>query len=176
MTLTPDMPSHRHFLTRIAGLCVHVFCLALLLLSRTVDAADAGAMYQAAAVVNSREDAGERNRAFASGLEGVLLKLSGRADTAENPTIRRQIQNTQSLVEGWQYQTRVVDGVEQLYPQITYFQPEVQRVLESAGIPLWPVNRPETLIWLVTQDELGEQEFADSSSEAEAFQVLQEAA
>jgi hypothetical protein len=141
-------------------------------------AAETEGLYQSEVVVTSRDDTAERARAFSSGLEGVLVKLSGRADVLENPAIGRQMQNTQALVEGWAYQTRMVDGSEQLYLQINYFQPEIQRLLDGAGIPLWPANRPETLVWLVTQNELGERTLADPSdaTESAAYQRLQEAA
>ncbi len=176
MNLTVLTFSNRSLQTRIVRFCAQLFCLCLAWLSQPLFAADAAAMYQSEVQVRSRDDAAERNRAFTSGLEEVLLKLSGRADTLENPIVRRQIQNTQSLVEGWAYQTRVVEGSEQLFLQITYFQPEVQRLLESAGIPLWPANRPETLVWVVTQAELGERNFAEVQSEPKAFEQLQSAA
>ena len=163
--------------TRFATVVAHVVaCFAMVCAGNVLHAADASSLYQTQEVVNSREDATERNRAFNSGLEDVLLKVSGRVDTLENPIIRRQLQNTQALVEGWAYQTRVEDGAERLYLQITYFQPEVQRVLESAGIPLWPANRPETLVWVVTQNELGEQSFSDPQTEPELFTQLKTAA
>ncbi|MDR2212619.1 MAG: DUF2066 domain-containing protein [Pseudomonadales bacterium] len=139
-------------------------------------AAEGDELYRGEVVVASRDDAAERTRAFTRGLEDVLLKLSGRADTLRNPAIRRQIQNTQPLVEGWTYRTRTVDGAEQIYLDITYFQPEIQRLLDSAGIPLWPANRPQTLVWLVRRDELGEPELADAALEPAVYQHLQEEA
>jgi hypothetical protein len=149
-----------------AGFCVPLY------------AADTDSLYQSDVVVNARGDAAERNKAFTSGLEDVLVKLTGRANTPQNPAIRRRIQNTQSLVEGWAYQTRVVDGAEQLYLQIHYFQPEIQRLLDDAGIALWPANRPPTLVWLVTQSESAEPSLVDpeDASEAEVYQALQAAA
>jgi hypothetical protein len=164
--------------THIARLCAQLLlCAGCAVFGVQAFAAEAQGLFQSEVVVTSRDDTGERTRAFTSGLQDVLIRLSGRADTLDNPLIQRQIQNTQSLVEGWAYQTRMVDGVEQLYLQINYFQPEVQRLLDGAGIPLWPANRPDTLLWVVTQDELGERTLADPAQmEPEVYQRLQDAA
>ncbi|HWK54974.1 MAG TPA: DUF2066 domain-containing protein [Hyphomicrobiales bacterium] len=144
--------------------------------SRVAQAAEMQGLYQSEVAVASRDDERERTRAFVSGIETVLLKLTGRADTLENPVIRRQIQNPQTLVEGWAYQTRSVVGeAPQLYLQINYFQPQVQRMLDEAGVPLWPASRPETLLWVVTQDELGTRALADPTQDEEAlYTVLRE--
>jgi hypothetical protein len=165
------------FPAQVARLCVQLLCAWGVVGGMPAFATEVQGLYQSDVAATSREDAGERNRAFSSGLGDVLIKLSGRADTLENPAIARGIRNTQALVEGWAYQTRMVDGVEQLYLQINYFQPEVQRLLDGAGIPLWPANRPDTLVWVVTQSELGERALAESTQkEPEVYQRLRDAA
>jgi len=168
----------RGFLSRLNRL--RLLCLLLLLQALTPAfsfAVEVGGLYQTEQVVVSRDDERERNRAFTRGLADVLLKLSGRQQTLNAPAVKQAMQTPQSYVEGWAYQTRtsaIAGEPAQLILQISYFQPQIQRVLEDAGIPLWPANRPETLIWVVVQDELGERKLAEPlGEEAELYAAMQ---
>jgi hypothetical protein len=50
-------------------------------------------------------------------------------------------------------------------------------LLNDAGIAIWPQNRPDTLVWVVVQDELGERVLASPTGEAgDLLTALQTAA
>lgn len=151
-------------------ICKSAFCqltgvilICVSLCSTSIEAAEVTNLYNASVPVPTRDNERERQQAYSAALQEVLLKLSGRQDTLENPEIKRGINNPQSYVESWTYRTAPVPtapgstttGEEQLYLQVGFFPSEIQNLLNTARIPIWPQNRPETLLWIVVQEELG---------------------
>jgi hypothetical protein len=142
-----------------------VFCTFLLLLSTAMPAvaADVTGLYVTSATVSSRDDERERQQGFGAGLREVLVKLSGRRDTLDNPVIARALGSPQSYVETWAYNTILPADplaqsgqAAQIELQVTFFEAGIQQLLNDAGIAIWPSNRPDTLVWITVQDELGE--------------------
>lgn len=135
-------------------------------------AAEVTGMYQATVTVVSRDDERERQQAFGSALRQVLVKLTGRIDTLDNPDIRRALGSVQTYVEAWAYRSMTAepaaDPLEAVEPaialEVTFFQSQLQSLLDSAGIPLWPQNRPDTLLWIVEQDPSGQRSLAGTES------------
>ncbi|MDG2175460.1 MAG: DUF2066 domain-containing protein [Gammaproteobacteria bacterium] len=129
-------------------------------------------LYQGSVPVSSRDNERERNRAFNEAFRQVLLKVTGNLDVFSQPQIRQAITNADEYVDTWSYATLPTTSsddsiaTEQAPDEelnVTFFEPEVLRLLDSAEISLWPDNRPYTLIWLVIQDELGQRELLGSS-------------
>lgn len=142
----------------------------LMLSASVVVAVEVPSLYQGTVLVSSREDERERNRAFSNALRQVLLKVTGNNDVYTAPLIRRALANADDYVDTWSYrsvtgsgdeQTSGNDGVEL---SVRFFEPQVLQLLEEAGIPLWPSNRPYTLVWMVVQDELGDRTLIDSGA------------
>jgi uncharacterized protein len=151
------MTNSRFFSLQGHALACVLWCL-LQLAAVPVFAAEVAGLYQATVPVSSREDLRERQTAFATALRQVLLKLSGRSDTLQNPVISRALANAQPYVEAWVYrsQPRVEQGSgEQLVLEASFFRAQIQELLESAGIGVWPENRPDTLLWVALQDAPG---------------------
>jgi hypothetical protein len=160
---------------RVGG---RLFAVALVLFSSllpgVLPAAEIEGLYQATVPVVSREDERERQQAFATALRQVLVKLSGRTDTLENPDIRRALAGVQGYVEAWAYRSQeAVAGDPALAPasatpviilEVSFFQRQLQELLDSAGIALWPRNRPETLVWIVEQNAAGERRLLGADS------------
>ncbi len=123
-------------------------------------------LYQTSLPVESREDQKQRARAFTAGLQEVLVKLTGHADIVAVPDIQEALKNAQSYVEGWTYQTRPDPRTQQqrLVIDISFYQAGIQRMLDNAGIGLWPQTRTETVVWLIIQDEKDERVVADSNA------------
>ncbi len=146
---------------------IHAFALTLVVLivgkGQTVHAADVTGLYQATLPVESREDQKQRARAINAGMQEVLVKLTGHADIVSVPEIQEELKNAQSYVEGWTYQTRLDPRTQQqhLTIDINFYPAGVQRMLNNAGIALWPQTRTETVVWLIIQDEKGERVVAD---------------
>jgi hypothetical protein len=132
-------------------------------LPQPASAAEVNGLYQATITVASRDDTKERQQAFTATMRQVLVKLSGRTDTLANPVITAALRTPQSYVESWAYRTSPVEAVgasqttalERLVLEATFFSAQIQGLLESAGIPVWPSNRPDTLLWVVMQDAPG---------------------
>jgi len=150
------MTNSRNFSLQGQALACVLWCL-LQLAAVPALAADVAGLYQAAVPVQSRDDLRERQTAFANAQRQVLLKLSGRSDTLENPVIIRALANPQPYVEAWVYrsQPREQGSGEQLVLEASFFRGQMQELLESAGIGVWPENRPDTLLWVALQDAPG---------------------
>ena len=157
--------------------------LACLLSSGTASvavAAEVTGLYQASVPAESRDNERQRIRAFAAGMQEALVRLTGHNDVASEASVQAALASPQSYVESWAYRTLTsTDGTApQLMIDISFYQAEIQRLLDNAGIPVWPSSRPETLLWLIVQDELGQRVTADLNAVtgAEAMQALQAAA
>lgn len=131
-------------------------------------AAQVGGLYQATVPVNSRTSEDERVQAFRTGLRQVIVKLSGVEQSLDNPLIARALNNAGSYVEASGYRTyeaASAGGAERIALEVSYYESEVQRLLDAASIPVWPGNRPETIVWLVVQDERGERTLLGSAGQ-----------
>ena len=153
--------------------------------ARPLHAAEVSGLYESDVTVTSRDDQRERQQAFGTAMRAVLLKLTGRDDTTANPVIARALGSPQSYVEAWAYSS-VLPGDPFAQPgqgaqiklHVTFFQAGVQQLLNEAGIAVWPPNRPDTLLWVVVQDELGERYRATAVPEqgGDVLEVLETAA
>lgn len=154
--------------------CLILLAFGLLALA-PVRAAEVPGLYAAAVPVQSRDDVSERQRAFRSALEEVLVKLTGRADIAAQPALAEALRNAQSYVESFSYRSvspsseAAVDETRgsrqdsvQLVLETGFYRSRIETLLESVRIPLWPPNRPDTLLWLVVQDASGERSLASN--------------
>lgn len=142
-----------------------VFCTFILMLATAAPAhaAEVTGLYVSSATVSSRDDERERQQGFRTGLREVLVKLSGRRDIFEIPLIANALASPQPFVETWAYNSLLPEDplaqpgqAEQIELQVTFFQAGIQQLLSDAGIAVWPSNRPDTLLWISVQDELGE--------------------
>jgi len=58
---------------------------------------------------------------------------------------------------------------------VSFFEPQIQALLEESAIPFWPENRPYTLVWAVVENELGDRQLAgDGVGESEEVQRIME--
>jgi hypothetical protein len=146
---------------KFPGFCT-VF-LVMLIMAAPAHGAEVTGLYVSSATVSSRDDERERQQGFSAGLREVLVKLSGRRDTLDNPVIARALGSPQSYVETYAYNTILPEDPlaqpgqpAQIELQVTFFQAGIQQLMSNAGIAIWPPNRPDTLLWITVQDELGE--------------------
>lgn len=154
--------------------------------SACINAAEITGLYDAAVPIATRDNERERQQAYNLALQEVLLKLTGRQDTLENPEIKRGIGNAQAYVESWTYRTApsaaastlTTGNNEQLLLQIGFFPTAVQNLLNTARIPIWPQNRPETLLWVVVEQELGPSTMFGTTvdNDPEIMELIQKAA
>jgi hypothetical protein len=134
-----------------------------LMQARPLQAAEVSGLYEWDVTVTSRDDQRERQQAFSAAMRAVLLKLTGRDDTNSNPVVARALSSPQSYVEAFAYNSVLPDDpfaqpgqAARIQLHVTFFQAGIQQLLNDAGIAVWPSNRPDTLLWVSVQDELGE--------------------
>jgi len=155
------------------GLRIFVFQWVLLAVFGMVDkvhAVEVQELYQGEVIVQSRDNERERLRGFADALRQVLVKITGNRQVLDLPQIRRGLSVADDYVDTWSYQALDNgDGNTDQQPgiamSVNFFEPEVLSLLDSAGVPLWPGNRPYTLIWMVIQDELGERQLVGANND-----------
>lgn len=150
-------------LARRSAFVLAVTCIAFAALqARPLHAAEVRGLYESDVTVTSRDDERQRQQAFGTAMRAVLLKLTGRDDTNSNPVVTRALSSPQSYVEAWAYNSVLPDDpfaqpgqAAQIQLHVTFFQAGIQQLLNDAGIAVWPPNRPDTLLWIAVQDEIG---------------------
>lgn len=121
-------------------------------------AAEVAGLYQASVSVQSRDDARERQRAFATALRQVLVKLTGRTDVDSDPTLQQALRDAQGYVESFAYRNTAGSALEL---ETVFYRARLQELIDSAGLALWPANRPETLLWVAVQETTGNRQMAE---------------
>jgi len=131
-------------------------------------------IYEGSVPVDSRDNARERNRAFGDAMRQVLVKVTGNREVLSHAMIRRAISNADDYVDTWSYRTINPDADSEgsIELNVSFFEPKVLELIDLAGIPMWPKNRPYTLLWIVVQDELEEKQLLGTSSDASDILVL----
>jgi hypothetical protein len=151
--------------------CSHLLVCRLLLTALLACATDwAGAaveIYSARLPVASRDAAVLRD-ARRLALESVIIKSSGVADVAALPAVRRALGNAQNYLLGYSYEAGA-DG--ELFLRFDFDEAAVQGILRDADLPLWTVNRPTVLAWVVISDGR-ERVFLSGSTTPDAHAAL----
>lgn len=143
-------------------------------------------LYQAQVPVAAQSPA-ELKRAARSGLAEVLVRVSGRADSARHAALGEALAQADRYVEQYRYDTvappAVAEPLEQSFeaaaPQpivVLSFAPgQIQSLLRKAGLPVWGANRPTLLVWLALDDG-SSRTLVNEESQPELVQALREEA
>ena len=140
-------------------------------------------LYQATIIVESRNNEQERRRAFSEAMREVLIKVSGLTSTTNPASIRRALNNPEPFVESFRTEADLLPSNpnevtsvlrEVVSIEVNFYESEIQRLLDENNIPVWPVNRPETLVWMVVEEELEERQMLgdDNSSASTRINTL----
>lgn len=106
-------------------------------------------MYRAAVPVKS-QSSGERTRAAAEGLRQVLVRVSGVVDLQSAGDVSGILSDASRYIDQFHYKRATDEYGDQVEQLVMSFSPTVvERLLRQAGLPLWPTNRPQVLVWLV---------------------------
>ncbi len=136
--------------------CVLLSCLAFSAHSARVDN-----LYEAMVPVES-QDSRLRADALRGVLRAVAVKVSGQSVLPayfSNSSV-----SVQHLVEQFGYESiERRDGQRQLQFWARLSSTGVRQILRDQGLPIWPEERPTTLIWLALQDANGQQVIAEGS-------------
>ncbi|KXO09909.1 hypothetical protein AKG98_1005 [Moritella sp. JT01] len=117
----------------------------LSLLPLTARAVEVEHLYSASVMaVNNQSNRTLQKVAFAE----VLVKVSGNAEIATNPVIKKALINAREYLVK-QAEERV-DG--ERYLQASFNEQKINRLLRSSEFGVWSQNRPQQVIWLVVDE------------------------
>ncbi|MFC6980326.1 DUF2066 domain-containing protein [Microbulbifer taiwanensis] len=100
-------------------------------------------LYEVVEAVPSR-GATDRAAAGSRGLERVFVRVTGDAAIGSNPQLQPVLQQAQQFVQGYRY--AIEDN--QLYLHLSFDPQAVSDQVHKLGLPMWPNNRPGTLVWM----------------------------
>lgn len=152
--------------------------LVLLTLAQGVSALSTESLYNAKVEIADRSFA-TRMRVMDQAMAQVIAKVTGSDIYLENPTIKAALEDTDRYLQAYSYST--------LPPETTYLHARfgvstINQLLRSAGVPIWPANRPEVVVWLAYQDDqqqsrlVQQHDLLDETQPLSGWQQLQEAA
>ena len=163
-------------------------------------ASPAAALYEASIPVLDQSDS-ERRKTLRTGLESVIVRVSGQTDFRDNPVIKEALGNADAYLLQFTYsalsesektalriETETKNrlaarsaGANKSSPALPptirinlTFSPEaIKALLRKAQLPIWPANRPSVLVWVVSDAGAGKQQLL-ASDPAQDF-LLKEA-
>lgn len=123
------------------------------------DRAGAQGPYEAEISVNGQGEA-ERNTGFARALSSVLAKLSGIRSVAGQPGVGQELRRAREYVKSYDY--RQDEGVGPTGAPtfgttliVRFDQEQVDELIDTVGLPVWPMPRPKPVLWLGIDDGKG---------------------
>lgn len=129
-------------------------------------------LYEAMVPVAS-QNAALRKIALRDVLRAVVVKVSGKTDL---PTyFDDQGLSVEHMVEQFGYNTKMLDGERQMHLWARLNPQLVRQVIRDQGLPIWPVERPVTLVWLAIEDNENRQILAEGSQHDVLSQLQLEA-
>ncbi|MDB6063336.1 MAG: hypothetical protein JWM78_3439 [Verrucomicrobiaceae bacterium] len=108
----------------------------------------------AVSVPVSGQNAPELQRAAASGLRELVVRISGRSDAENNPALTAALASADRYLEQYRYERNSASdaGGAPWLAQLRFSVGPVEQLLRGAGLPIWGANRPALQLWLVADD------------------------
>ncbi len=120
--------------------------------SLTSHAVEVKGVYESVVPIAGQE-AEERDVALQLGFVDVLVRVTGDVFIADEPLIQPEIKNVAKYVSRFQYQENTKeDALTRLNLYIKFDKGAIANLLRDKGLPIWPVNRPEVLVWIAIED------------------------
>lgn len=123
------------------------------------DRAKAQGPYAAEVAVTNQAPA-QRNAAFARGLAEVLTKITGDRKVTSRPGVGQALRKAAEFVDGYDY--RQDEGVSasgapsfRTMLVTRYEKDEVEALVDTLGLPVWPDPRQKPVLWLAIDDGSG---------------------
>lgn len=128
------------------------------------------------------QGADERRQATEEALASVLVRVTGQPQALNSPVVKSALSNPEGYMEAFRYEsgneTLEQDGKE--VPATTvvlnFSRVSVEKLLRTAGLPLWPDNRPSVLVWLVKDDLQTGREMVSLQDSTELSEVVKDEA
>ncbi|WP_323847200.1 DUF2066 domain-containing protein [Microbulbifer magnicolonia] len=125
-------------------------------------------LYEVVEAVPSR-GATDRASAGSRGLERVFVRVTGDAAIGSNPQLQPVLQEAQQYIQGYRYTSE--DN--QLYLHLSYDPQAVADQVHKLGLPMWPNNRPGTLVWMAVDTLQGGRSALRGDDSPELFAALE---
>lgn len=88
----------------------------------------------------------ERKAGVRQALVQVLERISGQ-DLSANDRVKSLAANADSAMLEFAYRAQIIDDPAKTWPlEVTFSQSAVDQLIQSAGLPAWPLERPELLV------------------------------
>ena len=100
-------------------------------------------LYEVMEAVSSR-GATDRAAAGRRGLERVFVRVTGDQGIGANPQLAPELDKARNYLQVYRYETQ--DN--QLYLHLSYDPKAVNDLVHRLQLPLWPTDRPSTLVWM----------------------------
>ena len=90
-----------------------------------------------------------REKAIQQAFRQVLIKVSGQSNLLSNQQVSTKLSEAIRYMRAYSYEMQD----EQLLVQVNFDPQRVEKMLRSSGVPVWDKRRPDTLIWLASEEE-----------------------
>ena len=132
---------------------MRLLVLCLCLLSFNSYAVKVSDLYRVSVAVDD-QSAKSRDQGIQWAFQQLLVKVSGDHGILANPSLTAASADAQRYVQGFSYQTDLVD--DQVYLEVWFSKALVVPLLKRAGAPIWGENRPLLLNWLAIEPPAAE--------------------
>lgn len=143
------------------GVRLFAVLLALLLGARSAVAVVVPDMFTAVVPVAAQSPE-EFARGAATGMEQVLVRLTGRTDITTVPAIKAALRTADVYLLQFRYEGQSDQGV---LLNVSFDQPLLEKLLRDNKIPLWPADRVPVAVWLILEDASGERSLVNPDSQ-----------
>lgn len=122
-----------------------------------------------AAIAVDDQSQRSQDSALKSAFKQVMIKITGNRDALQNPGVKAALRTPQAYLRSYRFDFQ--EG-ETLYVA-EFDKIKLNELLQREGLPLWGERRPETLLWLATEDsESGERQLLDETTPSEMREHL----
>ncbi|MCK9562998.1 MAG: DUF2066 domain-containing protein, partial [Bacteroidales bacterium] len=129
--------------------------LAILFALLVLPAAASRADFYVATVPVDDQSEGARISAAREGLASVLVRLTGSRTLGDDPRVQAMLREVSTYMVEYSYVTLPAATAGGLGVRIQYERDGIDRALRAGRLPIWPLNRPPLLLWLVVDDPAG---------------------
>jgi hypothetical protein len=129
-------------------------------------------LYEASVPV-ADQNPSSRGAALSEILKKVVTKVSGQSVLPSS--LISQAGSIEHMVEQFGYDSRQENGVRQLQLWAKLSPDSVKRLIRDAQLPVWPEERPATLVWIGIEDTAGREVLAEGSAN-EAMSLIKQVA
>lgn len=132
------------------------FGAGLAFLSLNVAATQQVVVNEASIAVSDQSQTTQTN-ALKKALRQVVIKISGNTDVLENPGIKAALVSPQSYLRSY----RFAFEEQETYYVAEFDKTKLTDLLKRERLPLWGERRPETIVWMATENDVGERFIID---------------